>query len=237
MRRLDCEEKMKSTVVLLTPADLTHKVDVYYHHAVIDTIKLCAKHGIDVVPISWPGEALVQHARNALAGLALKSNAEQFFWVDADQEWQAEQFLRLLQHPVDVVGATYLKKQVEEEYTFRTGPVIEVRNGLMAIQSMGTGFLRVSRQALQAVWNASEPYEKAGEQFRMCFDVQVIEGHLVGEDTYFCAGLADAGYQTWLDPSFTVGHNGFKRFKGDVAAYIAKLAKEHQQRQPKKVPG
>ena len=222
---------MKSTVVLLTPADLTHKVDVYYHHAVIDTVKLCARHGINVVPLTWPGEALVQHARNALAKMAIQSNIEQVFWVDADQEWRAEEFLRLLQHPVDVVGATYPKKQDTEEYTFRAGPECEVKDGLLAIQSMGTGFLRVSRQALLAVWNAAQPYEKGGQHFRMCFDVQVIEGHLVGEDTYFCAALADAGYQVWLDPSFTVGHNGYKRYKGDAWTYIAK------QRQLAEVPG
>lgn len=222
-------------VALLTPADLTHKVDVYYHHSVIDTVKLCARHGIDVLPLSWPGEALVQHARNGLAEIGLQSGAGQFFWVDADQEWRPEQFLRLLRHPVEAVGGTYPKKQDEEEYTFRA--VIGERNGLLAVQSMGTGFLRVSRQALETVWNAALPYEKGGMSFRKCFDVSVVEGRLIGEDTYFCAALADVGYQVWLDPSFTVGHNGYKRFKGDVAAYIAKLVKQQQVALAQDAPG
>ena len=216
-------------VGLLTPADLSHKVDVYYHHSVVDTIKLCASHGIDVVPLSWPGEALVQHARNALVEIALQSDADQFMWVDADQEWLPSQFLRLLQHPVDVVGATYRKKQDKEEYTFLAGPSTEVKGGLLAIHAMGTGFLKVSKRALRDVWNASEPYEKNDDHFRMVFDVQIIEGLMFGEDVVFCAKLEDAGYQVWLDPSFTVGHNGYKRYRGDVAAWLNRKIAERKQ--------
>jgi hypothetical protein len=220
-------------VALLTPAALSHSVDVYYHHSVIDTVKLCATHGIDVLPISWPGEALVQNARNALVHEALESDADQIFWVDADQEWLPEQFLRLLEHPVDVVGATYPKKQDKEQYTFRAEEVVKQQLGLLAVQACGTGFLRVSRRALQKVWDSSVPYyaspKNEGPQFRMCFDVQVVEGFLLGEDLYFCAALEDAGYQVWMDPSFTVGHNGYKRFKGNVQAWL-------DRRQPASIP-
>ena len=54
----------------------------------------------------------------------------------------------------------------------------------------------------------------------MVFDIQVVDGRLFGEDTVFCAKLTDAGYQVWLDPSFTVGHNGYKRYCGNVMAWL-----------------
>lgn len=207
-------------VLILTPADLSHKVDVHYHHSVIDTIKFCAGRGIDVAPISWPGEALVQHARNALAREAILAKATSIVWIDADQEWTPEQFVRLLSHPVDVVGATYPKKQDREEYTFLAPPEAEERGGLLKVHSCATGFLRVSPKALWDVLEASEPYLKNDEQFRMLFDIQIVEGRLFGEDTVFSAKLTDAGYDIWLDPSFTVGHNGYKRYQGDVQAWL-----------------
>lgn len=212
-------------VILATPADLGHKVDVYYHHSVIETIKLCAQHKIEVAPLTWPGEALVQHARNALTEVSLDSDAQQIFWVDSDQEWEPEQFLRLVMHPVDVVGATTLKKQDVEDYPLSSLGDVDPKTGLHTVGAMGTGFLRVSRKALREVWLRSESYMKNGKSYRMVFDIAVINGYLAGEDAAFCIKLAQAGYQVWLDASFTVGHNGYKRYKGDFAKYLARTRK------------
>lgn len=208
-------------VVLATPATLAHGVDVYYHHSAIETIKLCAKHGIEVCPITWPGEALIQHARNALVEVSLAaSDVQQVFWVDADQEWEPEWFLRMVKHPVDVVGATTPKKQDIEAYPLANVGDRDPKTGLHRVGAIGTGFLRVSRRALQTVWDKSERYEKGGKPFRMVFDVVIVDGQLCGEDAAFCIKLAMVGYPVWLDTSFTVGHNGYKRYKGDFLAYM-----------------
>ena len=212
-------------VILATPT-YDHSVDVYYHHSVIETIKVCAENGIDVRPLSWPGEALVQHARNALSSVVVADHSvSDVFWVDSDQEWLPEQFMRLLSHPVDVVAAAYRKKTDDrEQYTVRASTIEILPNGLWKVDSVGTGFLRVSRKAMQAAWEQSDPYQHSdGTNHRMVFDVGVVDGRLWGEDTIFCARLATCGFPIHVDPTFTVGHNGYKRYKGDFGEYIAKL--------------
>ena len=226
-------------VVLATPA-YGHQVDAYYHHSVVATVKLCARNDIDVVPLTWPGEALIQHARNQLTRLALDvPQASDIFWIDADQEWQPEWFLRLLQHPVAVVGAAYPKKGDKEEYTVRVhnGTIQVDRSlGLWQVDSLGTGFLRIRRDALQKVWDSSEPYEAWNDSSRMLFDVQLLDGRLWSEDTIFCAKLIDAGYRIYLDPAFTVGHNGYKRYSGDFYSYVVAQAKRNGEESLGEVP-
>ena len=217
-------------VAILTPSyDCT--VDAYFHHSVIDTVKACVGHGIDVVPLTWPGEALVQHGRNALVKLGLSApDISDFFWIDADQEWTPQQFLAILGHPVDVVGGTYRKRTDEkEEYTVRAGVLKQDANGLCEVDGLGCGFLKVSRKALEAAYNAAESYENNGQQWKMVFDVRVMSGRLWGEDTIFCLKLAGLGFPVYLDPAVTVGHNGYKRYRGDFIAYIGRT---HAERRP-----
>lgn len=213
-------------VAILCPAHSV-SVDAYYHHSVINTIKAGFKQGIDVCELTWPGEALVQHARNALVELALKDarKFENFVWIDSDQEFTPRQFLALLDHDVDVVGGTYRKKQDEEAYEVRVSEVTEI-GGLWKVMGLGTGFLKVSREALETVYRHSEVYENKGQKFRAVFEVPIINGRLYGEDTIFCEKLQAAGFDIYLDPSVTVGHNGHKRYKGDFQAFIDRIKTE-----------
>ena len=206
------------------------KIDVRFADSLVQTIKLCAAHEIDIIPIYQPGDALIQRARNDLVKMALEGGVDDLFFIDSDQFWKPEWFLALLSHPVNVVGAAVRKKaDREEEYNVKAQngviPVDEL-TGLLAPRSVGTGFLRVSRTALQAVWALSEPYvNNDGSTARMVFDVKVIEGKLWSEDTLFCAKLIQAGIPIHLDASFTVPHVGQKVYEGDFATYIDKLAK------------
>jgi hypothetical protein len=214
------------TKVMIATLAYDHRVDAHYHHSVINTIRVCAEHGVQVVPITWPGEAIIQHGRNALVEIAMSDPAlTAVLFIDSDQEWEPLQALKLLRYNVDVVGAPVRKKTDDEELynvlslrgaDFRLDP----RTNLAMVESVGTGFLKVSAGALREVWGQSEPYEYGGKPFRKVFDIQTPDGQMVGEDVLFCAKLADAGYQVYLDTSFTVGHNGYKRYQGDFQAYI-----------------
>lgn len=217
-------------VILATPT-YDRSVGADYHFSVVQTVKLCAQHGIDVCPLLWPGEALVQHARNALAQQALEMNPEDVVWVDADHDWRPEWFLRLLSHNVDVVGAAYPKKADTEQYAVHMTH-FEETSDLWRVNGLGTGFLRTTAKALRAIWDTSEPYKAFGGQWRMIFDVQLVDGRLWGEDMIFCAKLTEAGFPVYLDPSFTVNHHGAKKYTGDFAQFVKKVAVPPPSRAP-----
>lgn len=220
---------MPRRVMLATPA-YDGRVEVGYTHALVQSIKLCASKGVELHPVWWPGEALVQHARNMLVQLALDAKVDDMVFVDADQEWEPAQMLSLLAHAVDVVGAPVRKKtDAAEEYNVRANSPncrIDPRSGLWIVDAVGTGFLRVSHSALLAIWELSPPYQKGTQQCRMVFDLKVIDGQLWGEDTLFCARLTELGFPIHLDPSFTVAHIGAKKYTGDFAAWVKKLRRQ-----------
>lgn len=214
------------TVMLATPA-YSGQVEVEYTHALVQSIRACADFDINLKPVWWPGEALVQHARNMLVGIAIESKVDNVLFVDSDQSWQPQEAVALLRHPVDVVGAPVRRKSDSvEEYNVRVAGSeirIDEATGLWQVSAIGTGFLSVSRKALQAVWDRSKPYRKGDQNTRMVFDVPVIDGELWGEDTIFCQKLTDAGFPIHVDPSFVVAHHGAKKYTGSFLNYIDQL--------------
>lgn len=215
-------------VMLATPSH-DGKVEAVYANALVGTVKLCAGYGIELFPVIWPYEALVQHARNMLMALARQAEVDDVLLVDADQEWQPEAAVRLLSHEVQVVGLAVRRKEEAESYNVRSRqiPLRGAGNGLWLVDGIGTGFLRLAKSAIAALWDASESYAKNGQQTRMMFDVQVVNGQLVGEDVWMCGKLAALGIPIHLDPSFTVSHLGAKKYQGDFEAFVGKLANHH----------
>lgn len=227
-------------VLIGTPAH-DGKVVVEYVHSIIRTARLLGKAGIAMRETFVIGNALVQDARNELVRLALKGNDQMpggfddLVFIDSDQDWQPEWVPQLLSYPVDVVGAPVIMKADTERYNVRAptchleeGPEIEDGSGkarrLLAVETLGTGFIRFSRRALQALWDASEPYRADDwSEARWIFDTRPVNGHLVGEDNMVSYKLARAGIKVWIDPTMTCGHIGRRHWRGDFAAWLERL--------------
>jgi glycosyltransferase involved in cell wall biosynthesis len=140
-------------------------------------------------------------------------------FIDSDIEWQPEWFFRLLNYDVDVVGGTYPKKGDHEEYVVRkiNNTDIDRTTGLLEVDGLGTGFIRLSKRAIQHLWDTSEPYvdKKDNLERRMVFDVVIIDHDMVSEDILMCMKLQDGGFKIYLDPTMTCNHIGTKKYTGD----------------------
>lgn len=218
-------------VLIGTPAH-TGALDVFYVHSYGETLRLCLQRGIDLRSVFLAYDAIVQNARNDIVKLALEHGFDDLIFIDGDQDWQPEWVIRLLDYPVDCVGGAVRKKTDQEElYNVRArgGPrsiVTDQGTGLMTAPDMalGTGFLRLSRKALQVLWENSEKYIgfKNKPQSAWIFDIRPVNGELVGEDTAVSDKLRSHGIQTWLAPNMCCGHIGAKRYVGDFDAWLAK---------------
>ena len=82
--------------------------------------------------------------------------------------------------------------------------------------------MKVSRFALDKLWEISEPYTSEGEEHRMICDIKVENGDLISEDYVIANKWKSLGYKVWLDPTITLNHIGTKKFKGDFAKFIQK---------------
>lgn len=200
------------------------KVDCLFADSLAKTLK--AANGANICPVYMPHEALIQRARNDLLKIAAETQVDDLIFIDSDQAWNPEWFFGLLGHPVDVVGGAVRKKSDDEQYNVRsvTFPVpADPTTGLLLVDSVGTGFLRLSKRAINAAWNAAPEYQDGNKHSRMAFDVRVIDGNLHSEDTVFCGALKALGFAIHVDPTITCSHVGSKTWSGDFASYLERL--------------
>jgi choline kinase len=211
--------------VLIGTPSYDGRVDVWFANSLIATVKEAEKKGIFVHAIYTSYDSLVQRARNSLVKLALEGGYTDLFFIDSDTEWEPEWFFRLLNRPEPIVGGALIKKSEKEEYTAKiinkTLKYSEDKK-LLEVDGVGTGFLKVSRFALENLWEASDPYTSEGEEHRMIFDIKVENGNLISEDYIMCYKWKNLGYKVWLDPTITCNHIGVKKFEGNLNKFLDK---------------
>lgn len=200
------------------------RIDVWYANSLVNTIKLSLEKNVEIIPMWVSFDALIQRARNDTIHLALESGVDDLIWIDSDIEWEPEWFFKLLDYPQDVVGGTYRKKGDREEYVLRktNKDTIDASTGLLRVEGLGTGFVKMSRCAMQYLWDTSAPYidVKDNKERRMVFDVVVRNGDMISEDIVAFLKLVDGGFDIWLDPSMTCNHIGPYKFKGDFVPWF-----------------
>jgi glycosyltransferase involved in cell wall biosynthesis len=168
---------------------------------------------------------LIQRARNSLFRLALQGNYDYLFFIDSDCEWEPEWFFNLLDRPEPIVGGSLIKKSENEGYTVKLmdkNLKYSQDNKLIEVDGVGTGFMKLSRFAIQKLWEISEPYLSEGEEHRMICDIKVENGDLISEDYVIGNKWRELGYKVWLDPTITLNHIGIKKFKGNFESFLKK---------------
>ena len=211
--------------VLIGTPSYDGRIDVWFANSLVATVKEAEKKDIFVHAIYTSYDSLVQRARNSLVKLALDGGYDDLFFIDSDIEWEPEWFFRLLNRPEPVVGGALVKKTDTEGYTVKIlDKTLKYSSDkkLLEVNGVGTGFLKVSKFALEKLWEASDPYTSEGEKHRMVFDIQVENGELISEDYIMCNKWQSLGYKVWLDPTITCNHIGVKKFKGDLNKFLDK---------------
>ena len=210
-------------VIFATPC-YDGKVHVEFLQSLIHTIPLALKHDIALHPVQICHDALIQRARNDCVKMALDTGCDDLIFMDSDQEWEPEWVIRLLEKNVDVVGCPVPKKS-DTNIDFNVKRLPECLqasdNGLIRVASVGTGFIRISRFAMEKVWEISPEYEGGN---RMVFDVQLIDGQIISEDTVFCEKWRSLGGNVWIDPTMTCNHIGIKKYTNNFESFIKGMA-------------
>lgn len=212
--------------VLIGTPSYDGRIDVWFANSLISTVKIAEKKGIHVHAIYTSYDSLIQRARNSLFRLALTGGYDDLFFIDSDCEWEPEWFFRLLDRPEPIIGGALIKKSEKEGYTVKlVNKKLKYSedNKLIEVDGVGTGFMKLSRSAIEKLWNISDPYLSEGEEHRMICDIKVENGDLISEDYIIANKWRGLGNKIWLDPSITLNHIGVKKYKGDFKQFIDKL--------------
>jgi len=225
---MENNEIKRRKVMIGTPC-YDGKLEAYYVNSLINTIKMSYEKNVDILSIWVSYDALVQRARNDTVAIALELGCDDLIFIDADIEWDPSWFFKLLDYNEDVVGGIYPKKtDIQEEY-----PVYNESqnwqpqsNGLIEVSGLGTGFLKLSKNALQYLWDNNEEYfdqSRPEVLKKMIFNVNIRNKFLVSEDISACLQLKQGGFKIWLDPSMTCAHIGNKKYVSNFSDYLQRL--------------
>lgn len=214
--------------IMLASPSHDGKVGVWHAVSLADTCKIGLTKDINVIPIYMSFDSLVQRARNDIFKLAYELEVDELVFIDCDQDWVASDFFKLIEHEEDIVGCPVPKKSDIEQYNVKlVSKDYEVlENGLVEVDSIGTGYMKISKNAIKKIWESSREYNELDKgKSRMVFNIAIIDGELVSEDVMFCEKWRANGGKIYIDPTINSAHSGEKRWIGNFETWIKSLKK------------
>lgn len=212
----------------------------------------CASKGWGFTYILRESDSMVARGRSFLASQFLTNpqceNCTDLFMIDTDLSWDGDEFTRLLEHKVDVVGGAYPFKDESGNMPLQWPPGgLCEENGLWKVHAVTPGFLRITRRALETIakqmpWLEFRDKGNAeGQRSWMFFDNAVRQNGVYDEGYVFCEHWRNVGGSAYVDPDLNLTHIGLKAYNhGTLRQWLdrkgetfAKLEAEHPGVDPK----
>lgn len=218
-------------VAILTP--IYRDPSYEYERAIFATMAACQQFGIGFGIKQVHGDSLIARARNQLTAWFRSSPAQDAFFIDADMEWQPNDFLRLVASDQLVIGAPYRRRIMEIpesdplSWTVRflsdsQDGIREDKRQALEVEGVGTGFLRIRREVFEQLiaahpdWKApGSPLMTQQERDNYYRFFRFPESEDRGEDYFFCQEWRKLGGTIWVDPLTSIGHVGTHVYRGD----------------------
>ena len=208
--------------VLVATPSYDGKVDVWYASALHQTTLIGVEAGVYFHPVFMSYDALIQRSRNDLVALAVEQAFDGLLWIDADIEWAPQWALDVVNSDKDVMGIPCVKKSLFEEAYNVKANLEQLGEGILSVESVGTGFLYLSKKAFTYLWDTSQPYTHNGKDKRWIFEVKIQDGDIISEDVLMCQKLREGGFEVFIDSDKTCNHVGTLKYSGNFAEFIKK---------------
>ncbi len=214
-----------------------------YQVSLMETITRCMQMGIIVDAAFVRGDCFIGKARNNLIMQARNRRAENIFFIDDDEGWNSDAFIRMLLDPHEIVAGAVPKKM--DEVTFNNCDLITdamknctVEGGLLKVRTVGTGFMRIKKSALERYIAAYPETYNPGDGSQLLhhrvFEPggKILDGQFWGEDLVFCKAWEAIGGEMWIDPNVNFAHVGRKTWSGNFLNYLQANCKVQLAQQP-----
>lgn len=239
-------------VLLATPSN--RGLNTQYVASMLNTMgdERMLRDRVQIQPYLWPGESLISRARNdILRYFYYDTDCTHLFFIDDDIAWDPVCFFDLLAAEKDVIGGIYPLKNlrwdklvgltIESEQQAKALTIEVVVNGVnpehpdndgtvMVAHDLGTGFLCISREAIDKMvaaypddWYASnarnQERRKTLDFFGLTYDGTkgTMESTLLSEDYAFCRKWQNIGglcyVHTGIPLLVHIGQHAFGRIE------------------------
>jgi len=208
-------------------------------------LALIRKGGVQLMIDTTENESLVHRARNVAVGRFMqKTDADYFFFVDADVDFDAESVIRLLDSGYDLSCAIYPKKVVmwdQAKHAVENGDdrnlaMISaslvanigaqkrtVENGFVEVLDGPTGFMMIKRSVFEEMEKKfpelmckNDHQNRDFDDYCALFDCMIdpVSHRYLSEDYAFCRRYQQCGGKIYADCYTTLGHVGNLPFSG-----------------------
>lgn len=174
------------------------------------------------------GSAIISDCRGVIATNFYETDSDCLVFVDDDVTWEAGALLKLIDHPVDLVGGVYPYRADPESYPVKYLDRPELwadpETGLLEVAGIPTGFMKISRNCMNKMVEAyPQQYIHRSAKNGLFYDLfgqLTIDDKKFGEDYSFCMRWQDIGGKVWCDPEIKMGHIGLKVFEGHLGNWL-----------------
>lgn len=206
-------------ILVATPCYGGQVTDLYMR-SVISLIHDGYARGVQVDVLAQYGESLITRARQDILATFWGGDWTDLIFIDGDIGFEPESVWRLLDSEWDVCAAPYPLKRIDwnavalaanaetaqavsVETVINYTPGAEPEGDFIEALDVGTGFMRISRDAVELLI-ASFPAleynaEGSGEQRWALFDTFIDQGRYLSEDYAFCRRWQFIGGQVMVD--------------------------------------
>jgi len=173
-------------------------------------------------------DSIISRCRNYMVRNFLQTDFTDMIFLDSDVGFPMGTLCNLAEYPVDIVGAAYPYR--EDPLRFPMGWIAErgmliadPQTGLLEVESLPTGCLRIKREVLEKMIEKHpelEYFEPSGGKAYALFEFTRVGKAFLGEDISFCRQARIDGFKIWLDPRVDMTHTGHKVFKGNIGEWL-----------------
>lgn len=207
----------------------TGQIHLATMRSIIADMLLLAERGDKVTIFDETGNAMISHSRDLICSKFLNGQGTDLIFIDSDVTWSAGSLVKLVDYPVDFVAGIYPRRQDPlaffVRYLDKPELVADPENGLLEVDAVPSGFMRMTRKVLTEMI-AAYPSKRFADKYAPngfahgLFD-NIHEGDAYyGEDYSFCKRWRDIGGKVWIDPELELGHIGFKTFTGSLGNWL-----------------
>ncbi len=224
-------------VQICTPS-LDGVPSIEYQTSLMRTNNLLLQYGHFVDLNFIRGDQFISKARNGLVQGFLESpeKPEVLFFVDDDEGWDEQGFLRMCLDPHGIVCAAVPKKTDTGEFNnvvldIQADNKCIVESGMIRAKQIGSGFMSIKRWAIEKLIAAYPQKYRPGDGGPHEFHYSLFDasihwgkegevGQFWGEDLDFCRKWCALGEYIWIDPNLNMQHAGRKVYSGNFLDYL-----------------
>lgn len=193
-------------------------------------------------------ESLITRARNNLVYEFLSSSADVLLFIDADEGFNAEDVILMLEQDKDIIGGIYPMKNINWKNIRKAvlggkedlvqysgifainmlpGETLIKLNEPMEVTAVGTGLMAIKRSVFEKMQPLCPKYALNNANAEFEFNNMVTEffatsitkeGILLSEDYHFCHKWRELGGKVYAAPWVRVDHAGEYIFTGKFTA-------------------